>query len=344
MARELNEWTQHELCDLLPITPAALSQIERGHTRPTVGTLEALAHVTGCPPEFFVRRFGDRPMGGFFRSTKTASARRRRRSLARARLLHDLTEVMEEYVGLPMVNVPNIEVDLKDRSGLEDAALEVRHQWGVEPGPIGHVVRLLERNGIVVVRSQLFHRDIDAFSVFFSDRPIVVLASDKGVTARSRMDAAHELAHQILHRNVNPMEPGIETQATDFGSAFLMPAPMIRKELPKDTDWSALMDLKRRWRVSLHALIWRAYRLGVWEERQFDNARKVLSARGWTKQEPGDQQLGPVEMPMLLHRALDTLATLGHEVDDLAAEGALPAHQVHAILQLTKADKPVIEV
>ena len=344
MARELELWTQQELASHLPISAAALSQIETGNSSPSASTLQAIAAATGCDPYFFVRRFGDRPGSGFFRSMRSATARKRRRSIARARLLHDLTEVMEEYVDLPAVNVPNLPLTSDDPTEIEDAAAAVRRIWKVDPGPIPHVVRLLERNGVVVVRSQLFEHDVDAFSVFFDDRPIVVLASDKGVTARSRMDAAHELAHLVLHRDVDPQTPGVEDQATAFASAFLMPRTMIQDELPSTADWGELMRLKAKWRVSMHALVWRAFLLGAMNERQFDNARKALSARGWIKQEPEDDQLGPVEMPILLHRALEVLATMGHRVEDLAEQGALPIRHVDEVLRLTRTQKPAIEV
>ena len=52
--------------------------------------------------------------------------------------------------------------------------------------------------------------------------------------------------------------PEIETQAHQLAAAFLMPAEDIVMELPRRVDWPVLFELKRRWQVSLAALLMRA--------------------------------------------------------------------------------------
>jgi Zn-dependent peptidase ImmA (M78 family) len=59
------------------------------------------------------------------------------------------------------------------------------------------------------------HR-VDAFSVPFPDRPVVVLSSVKGKHDRSRFDAAHELGHLVMHNNVTDTSKEIEAQAHRF--------------------------------------------------------------------------------------------------------------------------------
>lgn len=345
MARELVELTQQELARRArSFTSAALSQIELGHARPSAATLEAIARATLCPPEFFIRRFGDVPAPGFFRSMKSAPARKRRQQLARARLLHDLVEIMEEHLQLPELSLPRVDVTATSLAEVEAAAAETRRAWHVDAGPIPNVVRLLERHGLVVVRVRTFRTDIDAFSVHFEDRPVIVLGADKGVTARSRFDAAHELGHQVLHRGTHPQEPGVEEQAQQFAAAFLMPASMIRRDLPATADWARLMELKTTWRVSMQALLRRAHTLEVMSDHQYDNARKAMSARGWLRTEPGDDQLGPVEAPVMVERALGRLEAMGYPVQRLAAEAHLPIYHLHEIITRTQFDRPTLDI
>jgi Zn-dependent peptidase ImmA (M78 family) len=52
---------------------------------------------------------------------------------------------------------------------------------------------------LVVIRLPLDTADVDAFSLPFHDRPVVVLGTDKNDRARSRFDAAHELGHLVAH-------------------------------------------------------------------------------------------------------------------------------------------------
>jgi Zn-dependent peptidase ImmA (M78 family) len=82
-------------------------------------------------------------------------------------------------------------------------------------------LRQLERHGVVVVRTQTFQREVDAFSVNFPGRPVVVLGVDKAVTARSRFDAAHELGHLVLRSESHAGTKEAEKQAHRFGAAFL---------------------------------------------------------------------------------------------------------------------------
>ena len=59
-------------------------------------------------------------------------------------------------------------------------------------GPVPNVAETLEKHGILVIRLPLDTADVDAFSLPFHDRPVVVLGTDKNDRARSRFDGAHE--------------------------------------------------------------------------------------------------------------------------------------------------------
>jgi Zn-dependent peptidase ImmA (M78 family)/DNA-binding XRE family transcriptional regulator len=345
LARELRKWTQAELSDRAggAFTPAALSQLERGHTRPSPATLLAIATATDCPLRFFVARPGDQHREGFFRSLQATPARERRRHLADARLLQEFVTAMEEYVDLPDLDLPSFDGRVRE-SGVEKLADATRRAWRVESGPVPHVVRLLERHGVLVVRAASFTREVDAFSVKHPTRPIVVLGSEKGVTARSRFDAAHELAHILLHDDDDAGQRATEDEAHQFAAAFLMPETDIYRDLPRSADWALLMKLKVKWRVSIAALLRRARTLDVMSPQRYVNAMKVMSSRGWRTNEPGDEKLGPLESPLLLPRALDRLADLGISADDLAEEAALPVDDIRRLIRLTRDPRPRVEL
>jgi Zn-dependent peptidase ImmA (M78 family) len=214
----------------------------------------------------------------------------------------------------------------------------------MDDGPIPNVVRLLERHGIVVVRVSNFAREVDAFSVQHSGRPIVVLGTEKAVTARSRFDAAHELAHLVLHDDIDAAQRHSEKEAHEYAAAFLMPSSEIRDELPRTADWSELMKLKVRWRVSIAALLRRAVTLDVMPQHRYVNAMKVMSARGWRTREPGDEKLGSLESPVLLRRALDRLAESGVGLEELADEASLPLSDLQELIRLTRDPRPRVEL
>jgi Zn-dependent peptidase ImmA (M78 family)/transcriptional regulator with XRE-family HTH domain len=351
LARELAGLTQRQVVDETggAFTPAALSQLEKGHSRPSPATLAALAAALDCPVEFFVGRPGDASPDGFFRSLRSTSARARRQQLALTRVLHDFVTALEEYVRLPEADVPTARHCLDgpgdgSASAAEEAAEAVRRYWGLGDGPIPNVIRELERHGIVVVRAQVLHREIDAFSVHFPGRPIAVLGTDKAVTARSRFDAAHELGHFVMHGDLEPGPKSIETQAHQFAAAFLMPRGGIEDELPAGADWAQLAELKVKWRVSMAALLKRAHTLGAMSPHRYTNAMKAMSARGWRRSEPGDARLGALEKPVLLGRAVARLDEVDMSVEALCEEAALPVDQIRRVLALADDPRPGVDL
>jgi Zn-dependent peptidase ImmA (M78 family) len=173
---------------------------------------------------------------------------------------------------------------------------------GLAAGPVPNVVETLEDHGLIVIRLPLETADVDAFSLPFQDRPVVVLGADKNDRARSRFDAAHELGHLVAHGDQVWGVKEVEQQAHFFAGAFLMPADDIAHELPTRADWPELFDLKRKWQVSLSALLMRARTLGRMSESQYLTAVKTASARGWRRVEP--VPLGQPEEPVRFTRLL----------------------------------------
>jgi Zn-dependent peptidase ImmA (M78 family)/transcriptional regulator with XRE-family HTH domain len=341
LAREIRRWTQRGLADEMAlaghsVTPAAISQLEKGHSTPSGKTLLSVAEATEFPLEYFVRRNADSQVDGFFRSLKAAPAKERKWAVAQAHLLHDFVRAMDHYVDLPEVDVPGYRLTSGDQEEIEEIALVVRSEWGIPPGPIENVTRELERHGVVATRFELGDHGLDAFSVWFADRPVVVLGADKGSTVRSRFDAAHELGHGVLHEPSQVGEDGVERQAHRFAAAFLMPRDDIRPYLAPSVDWRQLMDVKAMWGVSLSALLIRARDLDILSPSRYVSAMKYMSARGWRKDEPGDRLVGAPEEPRLVRAALRRLKASGMTHQELAAEAGLPARDVEELVS-TKA-------
>lgn len=330
--RELRSWSQIQLArEAGGLTPAAVSQFENGHARPSAATLIRIASSLQLPLKFFARQSGSSgaPPEAFFRSLRSTSAAERRRSHARAVLVHDLTQALEQYVSLPPVDIPTLPHP-DSPAAIERAAERTRAHFGLPPGPVENVVLTLERHGVIVARFRVEMDRVDAFSVPFADRPVAVLGADKGHRDRSRFDAAHELGHLVLHTNEDAGTKQAETQAHQFAAAFLMPRHDIIHELPQRPDWDRLLALKAKWQVSLAALLKRASTLETLRPEFYTQAMKTMSARRWRTQEPGD--LGPPERPTLLARAVEVAGKNGTSLEDLSADRGLPLTDIREML------------
>ncbi|MCB2100784.1 MAG: ImmA/IrrE family metallo-endopeptidase [Rhodobacterales bacterium] len=317
-ARDSRGLTQVALAELINRTSSSISRWEGGGQLPEPEAMEALARALNVPIAFFLRPLPDHgPAPMFFRSMASTTQSVRKRTQARMRWAQDIALSLQELVDLPEVNVPRLDVtdhrEIRDED-VERMANECRAAWELGAGPIADVLLVLENAGIVVVKEEVGTVTMDGLSNWSAadNRPYVLIARDKDTCVRSRMDAAHELGHLVLHHSLKPKTLNnsadfkeIERQAFDFAGAFLMPAESFSAEI-----WSpslnAFVALKERWRASVGAMIMRCAKLYMLSEEHQRRLWKYYSSRGWRKSEPLDDEFVP-EHPRLLSRSVRLL-------------------------------------
>jgi Zn-dependent peptidase ImmA (M78 family)/transcriptional regulator with XRE-family HTH domain len=320
-ARQFRGLLKGDLATEVGVTPAAIGQFESGAARPSAVTLSKLALALGVPVAFFAKGrpvFALREEDAHFRSLRSTSKRDRSQARAQVERLAEVVAALEQRVNLPAVDLPQIPIGTSP----EDAARQARAYWGLGDGPIGDMVGILERKGVIVARLPAATDEVDAFSAWIGVRPFVILASNKGAADRSRFDAAHELGHILLHADAGPGDPIVEREANRFAAEFLVPAASILPELPRRVDWRAFLALKIRWRVAVSMLLLRARDLAVISDGAYRRAMVEMTRRGWRRNEPG--HLGDPEQPELLGRAMALLGSHRQfTIDDLSADLAL---------------------
>lgn len=356
-ARDLRAQTQAEVASAMdpPITAAALSLIESGKVQPSRKTLAALADALNVPIGFFFGEWTDSASDDvlgqvtYFRDLAATPAKERRRAGAHALLLNVLIAAIESRVQLPRLDVPEYLADEQvGRDEIDDIAQAIRGEWNLGDDPIPNVVRAVERHGVAVARMSLGGQRVDAFSVRFPGRPLIVLTDDKSNYVRSRFDVSHELGHLVMHRLADASDRSIEDQAHDFAASFLMPAPVAIELLPRKVDsraWTSLAGLKREWGISIAALLYRARDLRLLSADAYRNAMKYMSVRGWRKAEPGDREMGLPETPSLFQRAIETITIeRGESLDDLAFDAQLPADDLRWLVRAVQDRRPYVEL
>jgi Zn-dependent peptidase ImmA (M78 family)/transcriptional regulator with XRE-family HTH domain len=301
-----------DIAKALGVTPAAVGQYERGDIRPSADVLVQLAEVLAFPTGFFVTGPASIDLSEdriHFRRLRSVSSRSKGMQIARLALLEEVVGHLERRIVFPSIAIEQYPLITTDHSKIEAVAESIRRSWGLGDGPITNIVMLIEGVGCVVTRSTADAQGIDAYSRWSGGRPIIVLTSDKQDAARSNFDAAHELGHLVMHPDAEPGARVVEHQAQAFASAFLLPASSIRAELPRRFDIASYVELKRRWRVSIQALLYRARTLEVISEPAFRRAMSRISLWGWRTGEP--YSLGPADEPTLLRSALELVSGPG---------------------------------
>lgn len=331
------------LAERLPVSRQAVTNYENGTNTPQPDVLSALSSVLDVPASYFLRSYEDRPLTTlFFRSLESTPKYVRESAGQKLVWLKRLASYLQQFVVFPEVNLPRLDEGRDplrlSASEVEDWAQRTRRHWGLGDGPISDVTLLLENNGITVSRFALLDRRIDGFSEWsFGDgRPYVVLNEDKESSARSRFDAAHELAHLVLHRDVSPSEHSIkrsykalEEQAHRFAGAFLLPAETFTRDFYVP-NVDVFLALKEKWRVSVKAMIYRCVNLGILNGDTEKRLWVDYSRRKWQRGEPLDNAFA--EEPRFMRRSVEMLEEAGVQTaNDVLDALALPPHDVEGL-------------
>ncbi len=348
-ARVAHRMNQSELATAIGVTRQAVSAYEQGEKTPEPDTMTKISAALGQPVAFFTTddapTFGDFSVR-FFRKFGPDTKRRNLMSEVLAKWFVQTARCLEQFVNYAPVNVPSVAPSSKDgrytEEEIERAAEDCRKQWGLGLGPISNLVALLESKGITMCRFEIDGENIEAFSFWNGPRPFVFLASEKESAARARFDVAHELGHLILHRWIGAEELEdakhlrlIEQEANRFAGAFLLP----RKAFPNEvytTRLDAFVDLKRRWKVAIQAMVYRCKDLGIFDEYQITNLYKQISARKWRTKEPlDDPDAYPLEKPGALRKAVELIVGSGKKhPEEIAADMKLSPSLVETICGL----------
>jgi len=339
-AREARILTIQSLSEILNISRQSLTAYEGGTQTPGPWVLTQLAAALGQPERYFVTPLPElAPMNLQYRSVLAATARSRKKAERRFEWFREILGYVEEHVEFPEMDIPDFGIAdplrLSDHD-IETLANELRRHWGLGNGPIGNMVALLESRGIVVTRFALDSDYLDSFCAHARDLPAyVVLNADVVFSARSRLDAAHELGHVVLHRGhrCNPTDHAqIEGQAFRFGAAFMFPEVSFRREVI-DTSLPSLTAAKKRWNFSIKAQIQRAVQLDLIDNERATRLWKYYSQRKLSREEPFDRET-PLEQPRLLQQAFEMMVAEGLSATQIMEDLPFGAREIEELASL----------
>jgi len=318
-AREARGLTVISLADLIGISRQAIYQYENGTQLPRPEVTKKLSSTLSVPISYFLDKPDIKTGNIFYRSMSAATKSSRLRGEARYRWFRTILSYLNEYIEFPEINFPNFDVPSNptyiSNEKIEELAIQSRNFWDFSSIPINNMVLLLENNGAIVTYDYLYADALDAFSDVHLDENspfCIVLGADKSIAVRSRFDAAHEIGHKILHRNIDgsflrrKAEYSLmEKQAHRFAAAFLLPANAFANDF-YSSNLDTLLSLKPKWKVSVAMMIKRAGDLNFISSEQEKRLWINLSRRGWRTKEPLDDEL-EIERPQVIKRAFEIL-------------------------------------
>lgn len=331
LARKRRRKTQTELAAASGVAQAAISRIENG-TRDTLPMeeLRAVAGVLGFPVSFFFEQDPRyrKPLslhGAAFRKRASVSTKDQDAvvSLANHFVLHfqKLLDAVEVEPQFPLLQFEVVE----SRSAVSEhaaavaspaeAASKVRAAWQTGDGPLHDLTRYVEATGVLVVSGDFGGADIDGLTLRPAGmRPIIILNRDRPADRR-RFSLAHEYGHVVLHPY--PYE-AMEKEANEFAAEILMPKGGILPDLSRRLSLPYLGQLKKKWRVAISALIYRAKTVGAISADAAVSLYKQMNTYGYRIREPKEFDIED-ETGRLARQLVDAhLNELGYSLEELA--------------------------
>lgn len=308
LARTRRGLTKRRLAKLVGVTEASIRRYEDADDalNPSPQALSALAKALDFPTEFFsADDLDELPEESVsFRALSKMTAAQKNSALAAGRLALALHDWIAERFHLPAPDIPKLGPGIDP----ETASEVVRTEWDLGEQPISNLVHLLEAHGVRVFSLAEECREVDAFSCWRSETPFVFLNTQK-TAEHSRMDAAHELGHLVLHWHHDvPRGRPAEEEARRFASAFLMPRSAVLATAPPFPTIENLIAPKCRWRVSLAAYIYRLHKLGALSDWGYRSLNIEISKRGRAEEPHGLQRR---ETSQVLNKVFNALRKSG---------------------------------
>ncbi|WP_207262839.1 XRE family transcriptional regulator [Desulfovibrio sp. Huiquan2017] len=307
VARELRGMTKKDLADKIGKSPSAITRIENGNLRPEIDTLLSLSQTLKVHHSFFSFSYTiPSPIDisdCHFRSRRSTSLIQKRMAKQQGERLYDLINHFQSF-GITFIDeqISHLSTVIKTSADIEELAYNIRNEWDIGLGPITDLMGLLESKGIrIIMLSGDNFGKVDAFSAWISSTPCIFLYSDKPAS-RINFDLAHEFGHLLFHQDIETGDNATEREADKFASNFLLPRTTFLADCPRRWSLQGYLSLKRKWKVSIAAMLYRAKELRIISESSY--RRSCIAMSPYRKNEPGEF---PHSKPDLLPQIIELL-------------------------------------
>lgn len=323
LAREARGLTQQELADKLSLHRANISRLENGDTNIQPETLLAISAATSYPPQFFAQHGMFMPVNLAYRKREHVPVRLLTPIEAQMNIIRKHVQFVTRALNKSIPKLPVIEVteDIKP----VDIAGMVRQRFNIGEGVIEDLTAVLEAQGIIISSFDFGTERVDSRSMLTDDKYPIIFINKNLLGDRLRYTLAYELAQLVMHTfTVVSADRDISREANQFAAAFLMPEQTIKTDLNKTITLSILADLKRKWKVSMISLLYRADDLGFLTPNQKRYLIQQFNEQKIRRREPVELDVA-IEKPALLKNLINQyISEYEIGVEGMAAIFAIP--------------------
>jgi Zn-dependent peptidase ImmA (M78 family) len=302
LARESRGLTQTDLAIKLNSYKANISRLEHGYTAADNEILAGLSEITNYPPQFFLQKGEILPVNLSYRKRKNVPAKLITPIEAQMNIIRRHVQFITRAIEQELPVLPVLKVD--DTNTPEKIAYLVRKKWNMIAGPVDNLVKLLEEKDIIICHFDFGTERIDSSSMLTDDGYPVIFLNKNLLGDRQRFSLAFELGHLIMHTFCDvPHNRDINHEANLFAAGFLMPAKDIIKDFKDGITLPLLGELKRKWKASMIALLYRADDMGLLTANQKRYLVQQFNDQRIRRREPPELDVVK-ESPQLMRRLL----------------------------------------
>lgn len=316
--RLLNGLSRSELAKKLGLTEQAIWQFESNTTQPKLETRLQLANQFHVDWTYFeledeVSNFDTSAIA--FRNADLATRKTIDIQSVYLRKIDTFIDYLETFVILPNVSIYELSQktnqDYQNGQSIEEVALFAREFLDISSD--NHdILYKLERSGIYIAE-RMINGQADAYSAWSkSDRPFIILGTNKSAVRRN-FDLAHELGHLLLHKSLDKDEnlEELEQEANYFASCFLLPEVEFRTDFQnmvgkRISNPDSYISLKNNRNVSIQALEYRAFKLGLLTPQQHSYFYRQIAKKNYKMVEPLDMEI-TIKKPSKVRSILDVI-------------------------------------
>ena len=302
LAREARGLTQTELGEKMHLHKANISRLENGDTNVNEETLISLAEATNFPPHFFMQQGDIMPVNLSYRKREHVPVKLINPIEAQINIMRRHTQFITRSLGMNVLDLPVYEVDEKHTPA--KIATLVRKRWNITTPIIDNLSKILEEQGIIINSFDFGTERVDSRSMLTDDKYPIIFLNKSLLGDRQRFSLAFELAHLIMHTfTIVPHDRNINHEANLFAAEFLMPEKEVLKDFKNGITLPLLGELKRKWKVSMIALVYRADDLELLTPNQKRYLLEQFNQQKIRRREPQELDV-PKENPQLMRYLL----------------------------------------
>ncbi len=297
LAREVRGYSQADLSAETGVSRSNISRFEQDSILMSDGFIHAILKTLNFPesilkteteilPPALYRKRDNVPM-------KTLTQIDANINLYRMNIAKLIDVIQWEASKIPLLPVT-------ETGSPNESATKLRKLWKLHKGTVINLTELLEEHGFLIVPVDFGTDRVDSRSILIEDKFPVIFYNKNLLGDRLRFTLAYELGHIVMHTRTELLKvEDLSHEANVFSAEFLMPSDDIKKDLSTDIDIDLLASLKGKWKVSMHALLYRASDLELITDNQKRYVISKFNALKIRRREPKELDV-PIEKAKLL--------------------------------------------